>query len=74
VLIADRITAEPGRCGGRPGIRETRIRVSDVLELLANEVPYEEILEDYPSLEREDFAAALKFGASQVDHPILAAV
>ena len=58
-----RITVEEGKCGGRPCIRGQRIRVSDVLELLAAGASYEEILADYPSLEREDILAALDYAA-----------
>ena len=54
-----RITIEDGKCGGRPCIRGKRIRVTDVLELLSAGATFEEILEDYPSLEREDLDAAL---------------
>jgi uncharacterized protein (DUF433 family) len=53
----DRITIEPGKCGGRPCIRGYRLRVKDVLELLASGASWEEILEDYPFLEREDIQA-----------------
>ena len=71
--LTERITVEPGKCGGRPCIRSLRIRVSDVLELLASGMTQDEILADYPDLEREDFSAALTFAAREVDHPILAA-
>lgn len=71
--LMDRITAEPGKCGGRPCIRGLRIRVSDVLELLASGMTHDEILADYPDLEREDFAAALKYAAQEINHPVLAA-
>ncbi len=50
-----------------------RIRVKDVLDLLAANVPEEEILEDYPYLEAEDIRACLAFAAAESDHPILAA-
>ncbi len=50
----NRITIDDGQCGGRPCIRGMRIRVTDVLELLGSGANYEEILEDYPYLERED--------------------
>ena len=53
----DRITIEPGKCGGRPCIRGYRLRVKDVLELLARGAPWDEILEDYPFLERQDIQA-----------------
>jgi uncharacterized protein (DUF433 family) len=67
----DRITVNPNQCGGRPCIRGMRIRVKDVLDLLAAGVPETEILEDFPYLEPEDIRAALEFAAGQSDHPIL---
>ncbi len=66
-----RITIEDGKCGGRPCIRGKRIRVTDVLELLSAGATFEEILEDYPSLEREDIYAALEYAARQTDHVVL---
>ena len=68
-----RITVEEGKCGGRPCIRGYRIRVTDVLELLAAGASFEEILADYPFLEREDIYAAIEYAARQSDHPILQA-
>ena len=68
-----RITIDPNVCGGRPCIRGQRIRVSDILEMLASGASREEILEDYPYLEAEDIAAALSFAARQTDHLILRA-
>ena len=67
----NRITIEEGKCGGRPCIRGQRIRVSDVLELLAAGASFEEILSDYPFLEREDILAALDYAAHQTDHVVL---
>jgi uncharacterized protein (DUF433 family) len=67
----DRITVSPDVCGGRPCIRGLRIRVKDVLDLLAGGAAREEILADYPYLEPEDIAAVLEFAAKQNDHPIL---
>jgi len=67
----DRITIEPGKCGGRPCIRGYRLRVKDVLELLANGASWEEILEDYAFLEREDIQACLDFAAAQSDHALI---
>jgi uncharacterized protein (DUF433 family) len=66
-----RITVNPNQCGGRPCIRGMRIRVKDVLELLAAGVSESEILADYPYLEPEDIRASLAFAADQADHPIL---
>ena len=56
-----RITVEEGKCGGRPCIRGQRIRVTDILQLLGAGASYEEILADYPSLEREDILAAIDY-------------
>ena len=69
----NRITVEAGKCGGRPCIRGQRIRVTDVLELLSAGASIEEILRDYPSLEREDILAALDYAAHQTDHVVLPA-
>ncbi len=68
-----RITINPQQCGGRPCIRGLRIRVKDILEMLAAGVSTQEILEDYPYLEIEDITATLIFAAAQMDHPILKA-
>jgi uncharacterized protein (DUF433 family) len=67
----DRITVSPDVCGGRPCIRGLRIRVKDVLDLLAAGATREEILADYPYLEPEDITAVLEFAARQNDHPVL---
>ena len=67
----DRITIEPGKCGGRPCIRGKRLRVKDVLELLAAGASQDEILEDYPFLEPDDIKAVLQFAAAQSDHALL---
>jgi uncharacterized protein (DUF433 family) len=66
-----RITVEAGKCGGRPCIRGHRLRVTDVLELLAAGASFEEILRDYSFLEREDILAALDYAALQTDHVVL---
>jgi uncharacterized protein (DUF433 family) len=66
-----RITVEEGKCGGRPCIRGLRIRVSDILELLAAGASFQEILSDYPSLEKEDIIAAIEYAAHQTDHAVL---
>ena len=67
----DRITIDPAVCGGRPCIRGIRIRVKDVLDLLAAGATRDEILEDFSYLEPEDITAVLEFAARQSDHPIL---
>ncbi len=68
-----RITVDPEICGGRPTIRGMRIRVQDILELLANGASREEILEDYSYLEDEDITAALQYAARAVDHRVIKA-
>jgi uncharacterized protein (DUF433 family) len=62
----DRITIEPGKCGGRPCIRGLRMRVIDILELLDTDSSLDEILADYPYLEREDILAAVKYRAANL--------
>jgi uncharacterized protein (DUF433 family) len=69
-----RITVEEGKCGGRPCIRGQRIRVTDVLELLAKGASFEEILTDYPFLDREDIYAAIEYAAHHTDHSVLHAL
>lgn len=71
--LLKRITVETGKCGSRPCIRGMRIRVSDILGLLAEGVSKTEILDDYPYLEADDIQAVLLYAARQFDHPILRA-
>ncbi|MBN8733695.1 MAG: DUF433 domain-containing protein [Acidobacteria bacterium] len=66
-----RITINDAQCGGRPCIRGMRIRVTDILELISHGASFEEILQDYPSLEREDILAAIDYAAHQADHTVL---
>jgi uncharacterized protein (DUF433 family) len=66
-----RITLNPNQCGGQPCIRGIRIRVKDILEMLAAGVSQEEMLADYPYLEAEDITAALQFAALQLTSPPL---
>ena len=66
-----RITFDPELCGGRPCIRGMRVRVTDILDLLAAGASREEILEDYPYLEMEDITAALQFAARRADHHVM---
>lgn len=70
---ADRITIDPEVCGGRPCIRGLRIRVKDILDMLAGGATREEILADYPCLVDQDITAALEYAAIATDHPIIAA-
>ena len=72
-VLAERIESNPGKCGGRPCIRDLRIRVSDVLEMLASGMSRDEILSEHPSLEDKDITAALRFASERIDHAILVA-
>ncbi len=71
--VADRIAIDPAICGGRPHIRGTRVRVSDILRLLASGAAAKEILADYPYLKDGDLRAALACGAESVDHRVVRA-
>ena len=68
---AGRITFDAEQCGGRPCIRHYRLRVKDVLDMLAAGVGEKELLEDYSFLESEDIRACLEFAAEQVNYPVL---
>ena len=72
--ILDRITFDPKQMGGRPCIRGMRIRVSDVLEMLAGGATPEQILADYPYLEADDIRASLTYAAQEVGHTVVIAV
>ena len=69
----NRITLNPDVCGGRPCLRGTRVRVCDLLELLAADVCRADILGDYPYLEDGDITAALEYAARHADHMVLRA-
>ena len=71
--LFDRITVNPRQCGGRPCIRGMRIRVIDILELLAAGLSFEQIIEELPDLEVEDIKAALLYAVRKLDHPVLVA-
>ncbi len=71
--LLDRITSNPDMCGGRPCIRGMRIRVSDILELLAEGVGQSEILADFPDLEADDIKACLLLAARRFEIPRVAA-
>ena len=60
-----RITIQPGKRGGKPCIRGLRMTVYDILEYLASGMSVDEILADFPKLEREDILAALAFAAER---------
>ena len=61
--LAERITVDLEQCGGRPCVRGMRIRVTDVLDLLAAGLSAEQVLEELPDLEPDDIRAALKFAS-----------
>jgi len=71
--LRERITVDPGICGGRPCIRGMRIRVSDVVGLLAAGEKRERILKDYPYLESADIDAALAYAAGSSSHRVIRA-
>ncbi|HZL34433.1 MAG TPA: DUF433 domain-containing protein [Tepidisphaeraceae bacterium] len=72
--FSNRITVNPAQCGGRPCVRGMRIRVIDVLELLAAGMTHEQILSQLPDLEEEDIRASLAYAARYLDHPRMAAM
>ena len=67
----NRIMFNPSQCGGRPCIRGMRIRVKDVLNMLAAGATEQEILQDFPYLEAADIRACLEYAAAQVDHAVI---
>ncbi len=71
--LAERITVNPEQCGGRPCVRGMRIRVTDVLDLLANGLTSQEILAEFPDLEPADIHACLRFASQRIDHPVVIA-
>jgi uncharacterized protein (DUF433 family) len=71
--LTERITVDPEQCGGRPCIRGMRIRVTDILDLLANGLTPEQVLAELPDLEAEDIQACLRFASRRLDHPVVAA-
>lgn len=73
VSLLDRITVDPEIGHGRPSVRGMRIRVVDVLSLLAAGATEAEILADYPYLEADDIRACLQYAAAQADHAVLVA-
>lgn len=65
MILKDRITLEPGKRGGKPCIRGLRVTVYDVLEYLASGMSIDEILDDFPYLQKEDILACLSFAANK---------
>ncbi len=70
--LLNRITVNLQQCGGKPCIRGMRIRVSDVLDLLAEGLHEEQIIEELPDLQTEDIHACLVFARRRIDHPVIA--
>jgi uncharacterized protein (DUF433 family) len=69
--LLDRITTDPGIFNGKPIIRGMRFKVSDVLGYLASGMTVEEILTDFPYLEKEDITASLEYAQKKVEHSII---
>jgi uncharacterized protein (DUF433 family) len=65
--LHDRISIDPAICGGKPCIKGTRMRVHDVLGLLAAGASRDEILEDYPYIADEDITAAIEYAQAALD-------
>ncbi|MCA1809762.1 MAG: DUF433 domain-containing protein [Lentisphaerae bacterium] len=70
----NRITINPKQCGGRPCVRNMRIRVKDVLDMLAGGASVSNILKYYPDLEIEDIHACVAYASKYIDHSVLEAV
>lgn len=73
VSLLERISIDADVVHGRPAVRGTRVRVTDVLSLLAAGADESEILSDYPYLTSEDIRACLAYAAAQADHAIVVA-
>lgn len=71
--LLSRIVSNPGVCGGRPCIKGTRMRVSDIVDMLAHGATRSEILEDFDYITDEDITAALYYAARAADHRVIQA-
>lgn len=71
--LLERITQTPGQCGGKPCVRGMRIRVVDVIGMLAAGMTNEQVLTDFPELEPEDIRACLLYALRRVSHAQVAA-
>lgn len=71
--LLSRITIRPEQCHGQPCIRGLRMRVVDVLQMLAGGMTPAEILNDFDFLEADDIRAAMAYAAKALDHPIVEA-
>ena len=68
--LAERITVNPTQCGGQPCVRGMRIRVVDVLELLAAGLSPAQVLRELPDLRPEDIKACLRYASQRLSHPV----
>jgi uncharacterized protein (DUF433 family) len=71
--LLGRITVNRDQCGGRPCIRGMRVRVSDVLDLLAAGLSHEQVMAELPYLELDDIRAGLAYASRRHDHATLVA-
>ncbi len=71
--LLERITVNPEQCGGKPCIRGMRIRVTDVLDLMASGLNAEQIVQEMPDLVEEDIRAAVAYASAKLNHVILKA-
>lgn len=71
--LLSRITIDPAVLGGQPCIRGLRMRVGDILDLLASDMTTQDILRDYPYLEADDIRAALAHAVRLDGHRVIAA-
>jgi len=69
--LLSRITLNPAQCGGKPCVRGMRIRVSDVLDLLASGLTPEKVIEELPDLEADDVKACLVYASRRLNYPTL---
>ena len=67
MTLENRITHNPLQCGGKPCIRNMRVRVSDILQMLGEGISSEEILQDFPDLEQQDIQACLLYAARRAN-------
>jgi uncharacterized protein (DUF433 family) len=74
MTLLERITINPALCGGRPCVRNMRIRVTDVLALLANGLTPEDIIMELPDLEINDIRACIAYVSRRFEHPVLTAI
>ena len=69
--ILNLITVNPNQCGGKPCVRGMRIRVTEVLELIANGLSSQQIINELPDLTTEDVTACIKYAMAKINHPVL---